>query len=428
MSSQDRLPVEVWLKICDDIPKDVVPALSSTSHLFRSMLSPLLFAHFDFHTWTPIGSPVVDGAKLDRYLERLDFFSSDKIAPLVRSCDITPRPPVRLPAQAVLTFSESLLARFYERLPRLTNTQRFYAEGCDLTQAVMTILCRLPALEHLDVNSCPFVAGAHSPSLLHMKHLSVAWMDEGETLAFLSKFPRVKSLALVGTTPPAGWVATQAFFPLLREFKCSGQYDTLSAFLSLPTLTCVTVDNYHPQLLMTHLAGNRTSLSKITLLTISFTSWYHFTEREMNIPFLNTLYEFFPTLTELRISIDHGSMNSDFNSVATVFFKALPDAPALPPTLKHLCLSWEFDPEFGVPPTDTLPDFTALRDALVARCPALVALWLDGEDFLFRWRKYSDGTAVEAMLDNCDDAEQMRDEEWPTFWGHSNCLHDRSWI
>ncbi|KAJ7458866.1 hypothetical protein FB451DRAFT_1272715 [Mycena latifolia] len=369
MSAQHRIPVEVWFKISDYIPKDAVPALSSTSHLFRSMLRPLLFATFYFDTST---------AKVDRCLERLDFFSSNEIAPLVRSCDIAHEECVSLDR-------ETLLAKFCKRLPRLIRLRRFYASGWDLTQVVMNILCRLPALEELEVFSYD-----HIPSLLHIENSSVGLIDEGETLE-----------------------RKQAVFPLLREFKCWGPCDALPAVLSLPTLTHLTVDNCDPRSLITDI---RTP-NKITSLSISFTSWHHLTESEMYNSFVNTLYALFPQLTELRIAFMH---NAYCNSAATMFFNALPDAPALPPTLTHLCFSWEFDREFGFTSTDILPDFAALREVLVTRCPALVALWLDGQEFLFRWRKYPDGTAVEAFIDNYKDVVGLGGEEWATFWEHSN--------
>ncbi|KAJ7445847.1 hypothetical protein FB451DRAFT_1376026, partial [Mycena latifolia] len=52
----------------------------------------------------------------------------------------------------------------------------------------------------------------------------------------------------------------------------------------------------------------------------------------------------------------------------------------------------------------TLPDFGALRDALVARCPALGSLWFDGDDFVYRWCKDVNGIVVEATTVNFGDA------------------------
>ncbi|KAJ7445660.1 hypothetical protein FB451DRAFT_976753, partial [Mycena latifolia] len=94
MSGQDRLPVELWVEIFALLPRDAIPPLSLTCSTFRGILIPLLFTHFAFHTWTPVakGSPSV--AEIDRYLERLDFFSSDEIGPLVRSCAISARPRI----------------------------------------------------------------------------------------------------------------------------------------------------------------------------------------------------------------------------------------------------------------------------------------------------------------------------------------------
>ncbi|KAJ6632235.1 hypothetical protein B0H10DRAFT_2206623 [Mycena sp. CBHHK59/15] len=137
---------------------------------------------------------------------------------------------------------------------------------------------------------------------------------------------------------------------------------------------------------------------------------------------LGTLSGFFPRLTELRIRInfevEDGAFEDDVNPQATTFFEALAETPTLPPTLERLALCWAFeyeDPE-NAPTADELPEFAELRDALVVRCPGLTVLWLDGHEFLFRWRKSSlDGTVDEGTADDAYDAEVMC-ADFAAFW------------
>ncbi|KAJ7445846.1 hypothetical protein FB451DRAFT_1412522 [Mycena latifolia] len=136
MSGQDRISAELWLEICDLLLQNAIRALSLTSRTLRLVSRPLLFAHFDFHTWTPVAedsSTLIDDSKLDCYLERLAFFSCGGTVPLVRSCSITPWRPRRLLAPAGVTFAETLLPAFVEHLLRVIGLQRLFAEDVDFT-------------------------------------------------------------------------------------------------------------------------------------------------------------------------------------------------------------------------------------------------------------------------------------------------------
>ncbi|KAJ7445659.1 hypothetical protein FB451DRAFT_1292735 [Mycena latifolia] len=222
---------------------------------------------------------------------------------------------------------------------------------------MVAVLWRLPALEQLDIDTCDLYAGP----LIQKLGMRRSQMNDTQTLAFLSKFPSARVIA---------------------------QLEGIGTLTSL-------------------------------ILAANLTSWAHSPERDMCYAFLNTPYGFFPDLTELRIAIMHIPMRDDVNSAATSFFKTLPDALALPPTLQHLGFSLNFTHEFEIVPSDAPPNFPTLRNALLARCPALASLWLDGEDFLFSWSKDVDGTVVEATAYNYKDAEVMRNQQKATFWQHS---------
>ncbi|KAJ7480696.1 hypothetical protein FB451DRAFT_1238243 [Mycena latifolia] len=466
MSSLDRIPREVWLEVFRLLSRDVLANISSSYRLFHRMIRPLLFAHFNFHLGAPMDhDSLVDTAELDRYLDRLDFWCSHEIAPLIHSCNITHGRP----AAQITACSETLLATFFERLPRFTSLQRLYVRDIPFTETTVAILCRLPALDLLDIEACHVAPGAY-PSLalpistfscsgfppasgiwirlFHPDHLrELDWIDYpsplaeaienlpvfhhvnkvrisgwgdlpdmGQTMVFLSKFPAIEVLALRRCGPLVNGAGAQAsnLLPLLKDY--SGRCHTLSVFLPLPTLTCLTVYSCSPRDFMVQLQGIRTP-NKITSLTVSFAT-SHPSVDSFDNDALYALCGSFPWLTELRISINHGELEPDVNSGVKKFLETLADDPALPPALKCLSLSWDFEfvlEEFDESPVDQLPNFPVLRDALVARCPDLTSIWIDGNDALFQWRKSLDGTVVEATTDDPDDMEAMRDG-FISFW------------
>ncbi|KAJ7662293.1 hypothetical protein B0H17DRAFT_1093782 [Mycena rosella] len=447
MDSMSRIPPELWLEMLSLLPRDILGDVSLTSRTFHRVIRPVLFARLELHTYTAPG-------EFDRYLERLDFWCSDDISPLVRSCSISPSSDHSAGPPA-LVFSKTRVAAFFERLPCFTALQRFSAEGVDFTLTAMAVLCRLPALDHLEIEGCRVAREVHSPRALHISRFSTPgiappsevwirlfhpdhlrelqlvlpdlglvdtlpsfphvhklttswWGGMNRILEFLAKFPAIEVLTLQHYGLEVEGADTQAYdlFPLLREY--TGRSDTLPVFLPLPSLTSLTVYSCSPRDLIVQLEGIRTP-NQIISLTVSF---YVFDpDREaFDHTTLSTLCGHFPELQELRISISHGPIEDEINSVATGFFETLAKTPLLPPSLKYLRLSWDFQSDIedaSSPPADKLPDFAALRDALVARCPALTALWLDGEDFLFQWRKSLDGT-VEFTADNFESAEVRR--------------------
>ncbi|KAJ7061621.1 hypothetical protein C8F01DRAFT_919057, partial [Mycena amicta] len=81
---------EVWLEILKTLPKASYPDLSLTNHQLRRLALPILFAHFSFNPSAikhgdPLLSPV---PAVEEAMDRLNFWASDKIASLVRSCTI----------------------------------------------------------------------------------------------------------------------------------------------------------------------------------------------------------------------------------------------------------------------------------------------------------------------------------------------------
>ncbi|KAJ7480673.1 hypothetical protein FB451DRAFT_1394748 [Mycena latifolia] len=243
---------------------------------------------------------------------------------------------------------------------------------------------------------------------LHSLALTTNLETMARNLAILCKFPSIQTLDIRGWGTPdmSGLdVPVAGLLPRLKQY--TGMIQTLHIFLPLPTLARLKTYYGNPHLFVAQL-DQLPAPSTITALDVCFDEFDNRT--------LEKLSAFFARLVELRIRILHGleldDLPDDINPQATSFFNSLSEAPALPPTLKHLALTWEF--EYGAfddaPPCGALPDLGSLRDALLARCPDLAFLWLDGHDFLLRWCKYPDGTVDEHTLADACEVEAMRPE------------------
>ncbi|KAJ6599992.1 hypothetical protein DFH09DRAFT_1129187 [Mycena vulgaris] len=342
MSSLEHIPAELWLEILSPLPHDSILAISSTSHSFRHISRPLVFANFHFYPYPAVGAPRL--TDVDRSLGLLQFWSSDDVAPLVRSCIISLQ---ILDARV----SETLLAAVLERLPRFSGLRRLRANYVGLTQAAFKGLCRLSALDALSIFCC-YVRAGHSidltslslavscfeiastpvnrwipllrsdrlrelsvtfgpdddrvafPSFPHVRKLSAVWIDPwreepweaGETLRILSNFPALEVLAIRPSIPlvEPGPRATD-LFPFLTEY--SGPSHTLRLFLALPTLVRLEVHRGDTSPFLVQLEGVQPR-HNITSFEITFDA-----DTAENAVF-DTLCALFPRLTALRISIE----------------------------------------------------------------------------------------------------------------------------
>ncbi|KAJ6498882.1 hypothetical protein C8R45DRAFT_799244, partial [Mycena sanguinolenta] len=85
-----HVPNELWLAIFADLPRDTIKALCLTTSIFKDLSRAFLFAHFAFHPYAVRDGDIVLPLTLvvNRALERLKFWTSDGIAPHVRSCKV----------------------------------------------------------------------------------------------------------------------------------------------------------------------------------------------------------------------------------------------------------------------------------------------------------------------------------------------------
>ncbi|KAJ7505952.1 hypothetical protein B0H11DRAFT_1976796 [Mycena galericulata] len=460
-----RLPNEMLLKIVEHLPRDELQVLCLTSHTFKSFSRPHLFSDLVFHPYAIGGDGLMlpSPAEVDAYLQRLNFWSSDEIAPFVRSCTIQPWYGREncVPAEAPYI----LLAAFFEHLDRFGGLERLHAMEIDFTHAGLAALgrssvrdvtinmSRLPPLEGIDFSSLALNVSSfcngdirldpqwisllrpqylrklqlrnHQPleflgnntdslpsfSLVEVLSLHVDTSQISHHLSLLTKFPAVQVLSLQPLDPnqhggPLPEIQFSELFPVLREY--TGTSETVPLFLPLRTLERVAVDTRcNSERFATRLRGVG-SPTNVSSLNAKFYGFAH--------DKLDTICTVFPALVELSIDIWlFGPEQVSVPSKATSFFRMLTEKPTLPATLERLAICWDLRGHNAEPPNRELPALPALRDALLAGCPNLQCFWLDGHDFMFQWRRWPGGRVVERTATNSDDTEVLR-KDFDAFW------------
>ncbi|KAJ7644746.1 hypothetical protein FB45DRAFT_1116466 [Roridomyces roridus] len=238
MSARERVPTEIWLEIFGHLPRSSLKQTSLTQREFKIPSRTLLFDHFRLQPYAShyarSGAVPHTPAVVQRNLERLDFWSSAEIAPLVREYSIAVEQITDLPAKTD-TSPFVVLAAFFDRFERLTGLKKLSAQGVHFSQTGVIGLCRSSVLVDLEVKHCyimpgeridttglqlrlsrfryshpwsgtrPNPADVEKPDLwiplLHPEHLRVlhVWVDPqlkvmSETMALGPTFPHVHKL------------------------------------------------------------------------------------------------------------------------------------------------------------------------------------------------------------------------------------------
>ncbi|KAJ7922519.1 hypothetical protein B0H13DRAFT_1982841 [Mycena leptocephala] len=415
MDSKHIFPNELWLEVIAQLPPDALRNLSSTHRALYDIARSLGFTEFTLRR------------KLDDALQCLDFWSSPNIAPTRASThsDDGGSPHI-------------LMNAFFERLPRFTGLQRFYA---DLS------FCAAAAGEDINPGSLTLeVATFITRYDYHMNDLWISVLSHDSlrelnfsNLLVLSKpgvlpFPNVQTLTGeqsphqdIGHPRHPGQISCSPRL-LERLYRSSTELNTSAGIIDIPgsrriqpelaTLTRITVEAASPcSKLLAELRGV-TALPNISSLTVRFitSSENHFGQAQVD-----ALFTLFPRLTELQLTL-YPDVEEDglFTPQPTTFLKMLAASTLLPSTLESLSLTWDFS--FGDDSTNSaagndpappdaaeIPDFAGLREELIAKCEALTEIFLDGYYFLFWWRKVEwDGTAREVTAYTYDDSEHLR--------------------
>ncbi|KAF8155349.1 hypothetical protein K438DRAFT_1777705 [Mycena galopus ATCC 62051] len=444
MDFKEKFPNELWLEVFSYLPLDALRSLSSTQRALRDIARPLGFTNFQLCPHDHLHRHTPSQGQLDDAMERLRFWSSPEMAPHVRSSTASQDLPTRSPWHI-------LINSFIQFLPRFTGLRRLHLEQIKFTQTLIVDLCGLPALthakfvqsrvrsrEHLDPSALTLRVTTFAVEFAHDDRLGDLWISllsrdtlqelyfsslefrpeflpfqnlhtvgvkfwSPNTSAILPKFPQVRSFTssgrTFGTLTPLERVS---IFPILQAY--TGIYENLGLFIQRATLTHITLYLCYFFQFLTALWG-----VKALPNTTSFTARFFVFETAG----IDALFGFFPNLTQFQLTftVDDGEFIDEPASV----IKMLPSSVILPRTLESISLNW-YDPEFmisdeedmpGPPDPTELPDFACVRDTLIAKCPALTHLFLDGYNFLFEWRKTS-SLVREFTAYSFDEAEVIR--------------------
>ncbi|KAJ7755256.1 hypothetical protein B0H16DRAFT_1458795 [Mycena metata] len=235
-----QVPNELWREILCHLPRNALQNGSLVCHTFFALSRPFLFADFYFHVGQgPRGRAAGRTLAEDgvRALERLDFWSSNDIAPLVRSCTLGYHADGdNLP----------LFDAFFDRLPRFNNLRTFEGIDIELTQTRMAALHVYPALKSF-----------------HLRGWRAA---PREQIDFASILLTVRRLFVSGVGIRE-WTDSDDHAAHLRDIleAYSGVQWLLYSFLSRPTLTRIDVFECHPLDLVNELRGVSTC-ANITFL------------------------------------------------------------------------------------------------------------------------------------------------------------------
>ncbi|KAJ7486118.1 hypothetical protein B0H11DRAFT_2279170, partial [Mycena galericulata] len=440
--------------------------IRAVNRLFHGVSTPLLFRTFQFHPYTIsrlsqlVGYDPTSTSEATRALERLDFWSSSSIAPLVLKCHISPssnpgalmRSTVQLgpplfnnfvapgppPAEDSLSI---LVDAFFKALHHFTRLRAFSAEKIHFTEIALEQLCLLSNLEDIRIDKCRMGGLTDASVKLGISTFSF-WNNSGEVEAWIRalrpealrtlslqcseikaleySFPHVASFN-AGLEVSTLWED----LPALAKFPGVQKLARISFFVSstppgLHWPACISTTAIH---FMSELAAVSDALNRVTYLSVGFEDY---------VENLAGLGELFPSLTSLIIWISTGESDGsdDFEwedlekldkQTLFLFYEHLTNFPTLPVNLQHLEVCWtdsvqppfEFSSDAVIRPND----LRKLKDTLLQRHSDLVTLRLFAVDYiLFWWRDLQDGNEIFEVRQVDDSEISLLSHKFPSPW------------
>ncbi|KAJ7259296.1 hypothetical protein C8J57DRAFT_1472090 [Mycena rebaudengoi] len=149
----DQVPHEMWSEMFFHLPRISLLQASRTSRLFFEISRPQIFTKFEFHPYileADSGPPVPPkSSTIQRAMERLTFWASPDIAPLIRVCEITPFGPPHRRSTSKSGLNHDpyvLLTAFFQNLARFVGLETIHATKIHFTKSALSNLCLLPNL------------------------------------------------------------------------------------------------------------------------------------------------------------------------------------------------------------------------------------------------------------------------------------------
>ncbi|KAF7305681.1 hypothetical protein HMN09_00821800 [Mycena chlorophos] len=172
-----ELGSEIWLAILRELPKNTLPEVSLVNRAFATLCRQILFVEYDFHPYytEPYGdndAPLLpEPQEIERFKERIGFWASEPIAPLVRRCRISPWSHQENRTFVASTEPYMLMSAFFAQLPKLAKLTHLTLFKIRLPSADMFALCELPSLCSLVVKRVEVLPGeeAQHDAKLHVK-------------------------------------------------------------------------------------------------------------------------------------------------------------------------------------------------------------------------------------------------------------------
>ncbi|KAJ7766111.1 hypothetical protein B0H16DRAFT_1687142 [Mycena metata] len=429
----DKVPNELWGEVFCYLPRGALKNISLTRRTFFAISRRLLFTNFHFALGIRrLGDSSRTFAEHEAHaLARLAFWSSNDIAPLVRSCTLSYyKGDDNMP----------LFGAFFERLPQFINLPHTSETGRSLQLVRLEITTssgnlrgwRAAPGQQIDFSSVLLpVAVFHanpswqswgdkftgpnvwlqslSPDTLrelvvataplrttqsfpHVHTLEMRVSSDLSNLDVLRLFPALRSLTLGGNFVRVMDARLQVMLPVLESYN--GVQEILYPFLSRSTLTRITVHHCHPHDLINALRGV-SSCANMTSLTITV-DLHVLPTSVFDTEALEAICTLLPCVTWLSISVDGDLPEGVWNVQPNQVLNLLGNTQVLPRSLQHLIITWAFSPfhRDSVPPSPR-PDFKTICANITGCCPALELFWLDAMYSLSRWRK-SQGRVEEA--------------------------------
>ncbi|KAJ7328781.1 hypothetical protein DFH08DRAFT_1023156 [Mycena albidolilacea] len=432
---------EMWTEIFSHLPRNALMQVHLTQRRLRAISRPFLFRQFHFHNST----------SLDIASQRLQFWVSSEISPLVRQCCV--KPLRRLGGWG--TVGWSLLAEFFNSLHHFANLRHLTVAEVHYNAKFVRNLRLLPHLTHLEIRNCkmeeiadlatlppleisefaylglvpesypqhwfPFLlrsklhylsipydqwlfthilSGDAFPYVTRLE-LSIKARTLLSNLQILAKFSATEVLTLCNySSLPADSSGESGEPPIpladvlasLGEYR--GPYGLLDMFLPIPSLRrlvlpCVKPDEHLPKLQSIN-TPNRITSSTCDSATSAM-----------------GIFALFVVIIPHWTEDDYEEYYLGEQSSWEVYdlFEDLADKLPFPASISRLAIHWEYEDD-KTHVEDGPPDVHALKDALVSKYPSFKAIWagaLYHED--------------EIGLQNEDD----EDEHWGEFYG--DCVY-----
>ncbi|KAF7326133.1 hypothetical protein MKEN_00464800 [Mycena kentingensis (nom. inval.)] len=389
-------PAELLLKIFGNLQKespDSLRAVSASSREFSRVARPIVYSELRFSAYKP-----KNGTMSKKAFQRMDLWTSETVAPLVRTCIISRGVWGINASEASLN---GLLAVFLESIGRFSGLRSLVIRDVALERHLSEIFHLLPRLEELDVElvyakepalfepkvvagtglrSCKLKLGlkdglqAFLPffrpeSLVQLSlecklqswakqagdiptfpKVSVLCLGGGaaeDTIALLPKFPAVRELTFAVRDLDISDFSARVFGPMLQTVKKADVPGVLVPFFlqNAPNLTHVKLSD-----------AELSSETILTMLQQSESRNVVSVELYLNMPdaaILSALIAAFPQLEELHFQAYDGGMLCDYGGAQfgdarksfLDFLAGLGEhaTATLPATLKSLMITWYSD-------------------------------------------------------------------------------------